>query len=87
MSGSAAFQRVGKSEKGNLFLTQKIEVGVTAGARINDCRKVLGKRIGATAAVFQRKTKRDPQCDLRRPDRLTVQAKAMYRLRASRVDG
>jgi hypothetical protein len=60
---------------------------VTAGARINDCRKVLGKRIGATAAVFQRKTKRDPQCDLRRPDRLTVLAKAMNRLRASRVDG
>jgi hypothetical protein len=33
------------------FLTEKIEVGVTAGTCIDDGRKVTGKIIGATGTV------------------------------------
>jgi hypothetical protein len=35
----------------DLFLAQKIEVGVTAGSRIDDGGKVLGKIVGVTGSV------------------------------------
>jgi hypothetical protein len=57
MSGSASFPRARKPEKGNLFLAQKIKVGVTAGSRTNDCRKVLGKSVGATPQYSSGKLK------------------------------
>jgi hypothetical protein len=40
-----------------LFLTQKIEVGVTAGTHINDGRKVPGKIVSVTAGVIQWESK------------------------------
>src|SRR5580658_2992851 len=56
----------------DLFLAQKIEVGVTAGTRIDDGGKVPGKIVGVTASVSQGKGKGDPQRDLGRPDVFTV---------------
>jgi hypothetical protein len=50
----------------DLFLAQKIEVSVTAGARIHDGGKVLGKIVGVTA-VDERKSKGNLQSDLRLP--------------------
>jgi hypothetical protein len=55
----------------DLFLTQKIEVSVTARPRINDGGKVPGKIVGITGVV-QRKCKGDLQRDLGRPDGFTV---------------
>ena len=54
------------------FLAQKIEVGVTAGTRIDDGGKVPGKIVGVTWCVCQRKAKGDLQRDLGRPDDFTV---------------
>ena len=45
----------------NLFLTQKIQVGVTAGARIDDGGKVPRKIVGVTSCVCQGKRKGDLQ--------------------------
>jgi hypothetical protein len=55
----------------DLFLAQKIEVSVTAGARIDDGGKVLGKIVGVTA-VDERKSKENLQSDLRHPYGLAV---------------
>src|SRR5580700_11944817 len=55
----------------DLFLAQKIEVLVTAGTRIDDGGKVLGKIVGVTG-VHQGKSKGDLQRDLGRPDGFTV---------------
>ena len=43
----------------DLFLTQKIEVGVAAGTHVDDGGKVPGKIVGVASGVFQRKNKRD----------------------------
>ena len=51
----------------DLFLAQKIEVGVTAGTHIDDGGKVPGKIVGVTGGVFQGKNKRDRQRDLGLP--------------------
>ena len=56
----------------DLFLAQKIEVGVTAGSRINDGRKVPGKVVGITVEIHQRKGKGDLQRDLGRADGFAV---------------
>ena len=56
------------------FLTQKIEVCVTAGARINYGGKVSGKIVSATA-VIHRKSKGKLQRDLGSPDGFTVLSK------------
>jgi hypothetical protein len=53
------------------FLAQKIEVGVAAGTRIDDCGKVPGLIVGITL-VYRRKAKGDLQSDLRRPNDFTV---------------
>ena len=53
------------------FLTQKIEVRVTAGARINYGGKVSGKIVSVTAVVHW-KSKGNLQRDLGRPDGFTV---------------
>src|SRR5580704_619212 len=55
----------------DLFLAQNIEVGVTAGTRIDDGGKVSGKIVGVTG-VHQGKSKGDLQRDLARPDGFTV---------------
>jgi len=47
------------------FLAQKIEVGVTAGVRINNGGKVARKTVGVTG-VIQGKSEGDPQRDLGR---------------------
>ena len=59
MSGSASFHHVYACE--GLFLAQKIEVGVTAGARIYDGGEVSGNRVGAMICVKRRKRKQDFQ--------------------------
>jgi hypothetical protein len=40
-----------------LFLAQKIDVGVTAGTRIDDGGKVPGKIVGVTSSILQLKSK------------------------------
>jgi len=55
----------------DLFLAQKIKVGMTAGARIDDGRQVPGKIVGVTV-VIQRKSEGDLQRDLRRPDEFSI---------------
>jgi hypothetical protein len=58
MSGSASIQRMRNPDwppwpsgllNRELFLAQKVKVGVTAGTSINDGGKVLGKIVGVTA--------------------------------------
>src|ERR1700683_2214538 len=56
----------------DLFLAQKIEVGVAAGARIDDRRKIPRKRIRTTAPIIQGKGKGNLQRDLGRPDGFAV---------------
>jgi hypothetical protein len=55
----------------DLFLAQKIEVGVTARARIDDGRKVSGTKVGVAAVIYG-KSKGDLQRDLGRPDESTA---------------
>ena len=55
-----------------LFLTQKIEVGVTAGTRIDDGGKVAGKIVGVTACVIQGKGKGNLQRELGCSDDFSV---------------
>lgn len=55
----------------DLFLAQKIEVGVTAGARIDNRGKVPGKIIGVTS-VRERKNKGNFQRHLRRARQFAV---------------
>src|ERR1700751_4492297 len=55
----------------DLFLAQKIEVGLTARARIDDGGKVA-RKIVCVAIVSQGKCKGDLQCDLGRPDDFAV---------------
>ena len=61
-----------ESDIGDLFLTQKIEVGVTAGTQIDNGGKVPGEIVGVTTGVIQRKSKGDLQCDLGCPDEFAV---------------
>ena len=56
----------------DLFLAQKIKVGVTAGTRIDDGGKVPGNIVGVTTIVSQRECKGDFQGDLGCPDDVTV---------------
>jgi hypothetical protein len=56
----------------DLFLAQKIKVGVTAGPQKDDGGEVPGKIVGVTSGVFQGKNKRDRQRDLGRSDVVTV---------------
>src|SRR5713101_6554236 len=56
----------------NLFLAQKIKVGLAGRTRIDDGGKVLGKIIGDTACIIHGKSKGDLQRDLGRPDDFTV---------------
>jgi len=56
----------------DLFLAQKIEVGVTAGASIDDGGKVSGEIVGVTTLVIQRKCKGNLQCHLRRPNEVSA---------------
>ena len=55
----------------DLFLAQKIQVGLPAGTRIDDGRKVAGKIVGVTL-VIQGGRKRNLQRNLRRPDEFSI---------------
>jgi hypothetical protein len=57
MSGSASFQRVHACD--DLFLAQKIEVGVAAGTSIDDGGKVAGEIIGVAIDTLEGDLKRD----------------------------
>jgi hypothetical protein len=56
----------------DLFLAQKIEVGLAAGTRVDDGGKVPGKIVGVTVGVLQGESKRDLHRDLGSPDDFAV---------------
>src|ERR1700758_3248006 len=55
-----------------LFLAQEIEVGMTAGARIDDGGKVSREIVGVTADVSKRECKGNLQRKLGRPNKFAV---------------
>src|SRR5262249_32790110 len=91
-SQSQGFTRRGEVFRNHdLFLAQKIQVGVTAGTHIDDCRKVTGKIICPTVTVKQWKSKGELQRDLGCPDdfavlpRLTVNSGCGFSMNRNRI--
>ena len=58
----APLRSVGNQTEEDLFLAQKIEVGVTAGMRIDDGGEVSGNIVGSMVCVPCGKRKWDFQC-------------------------
>src|SRR5271156_1750429 len=69
--GSIILDAARSRKDGESFLTQEVEVGVAAGAGVNDRGKIAGKIIGV-AAADQRKSERELERDLGLADEFSI---------------